>query len=157
MKGVVDAGWASPQGELQPPPCSPSGRPDKLKGLQGWEDKSEATECSAQKRKERLCGLNWHILFLMKYCHLHLMQFMLKSWSCCAMGKDLRLKVLKHMFGFTPVSCPIETEDVLKIIELLSLGGWSLGVCRFMWVNRTVSFCRKQTLFHREIFFLPWI
>jgi len=39
------------------------------------------------------------------------------------MGKDLRLKVLKHMFGFTPVSCPIETEDVLKIIELLSLGG----------------------------------
>lgn len=122
-RGMVDAGWAPLQGELQPPPCSPSERPDKLKRLRGWRDKSEATVCSAQKRKRSLCGLNWHILFLTKYRHLHLMQFMLKPRSCCAMGKDLMLKVLKHMFGFTPTSCPVETEDVLKVIGLLCLWG----------------------------------
>lgn len=33
------------------------------------------------------------------------------------------LKVLKHMFGFTPMSCPVEIEDVLKIIALVFLWG----------------------------------
>ena len=59
----------------------------------------------------------------MKYRHLPLMQFMLKSQSCCATGKDLMLKLLKHIFGFTPVSSPIEIEDMLKIIGLFSLWG----------------------------------
>lgn len=78
---------------------------------------------SAQKGKKKLCGLNRHILFLMKYHHLHLMQFMLKSWSCYATGKDLMLKVPKRMFGFTPVCCLIATEDILKITGLFPLWG----------------------------------
>lgn len=85
----------------------------------------EVTECSAQERKERLCELNWHILFLMKYCYLHPMQFMLKSWSCCAVNKNLMLKVLKHTSPSPgdkiSGGCPVEIEDMLKIIGLLSL------------------------------------
>ncbi|XP_009982867.1 PREDICTED: BMP-binding endothelial regulator protein-like, partial [Tauraco erythrolophus] len=55
------------------------------------------------------------------------------------MGKELTLRVLKHMFGFAPASRPVETEDVLKIIGLLSLRGEACA----MVSNKEVT-CKRE-------------